>query len=184
MKILAIALLLCCISPIIGKSQTSQHPARNNYIKLYKGDVLVGEGVFYDLTDSAFVLYDDSRLSKHDTIFDKSLLKSYSYRDVQLVKINFGSGLGSLMIGGLIGGAAGSVIGYGIAEARSNDEGSIDRSHDQVVGFIIGFIIGGVGGAIPGYVLGNKHREQVLINYDYWNFTSQKDNLKLFCFKK
>src|ERR1051325_2652733 len=82
MKVLAIALLLCCISPIIGKSQTSHHPARNNYIKLFKENVLIGEGILYDLTDSAFIVYDDDRFGKHDTIIDRNLLKVFSFREV------------------------------------------------------------------------------------------------------
>jgi hypothetical protein len=183
MKVLTVAFLLFLIFPPNLKAQTS-HPKRNNYVKLFKEGEIIGEGVLYDLTDSAFILYDDNRISKYDTVVDKSLLKAISFHQVQLARINPGSGASGLLIGGFIGGAAGSVAGFGIADAGTNDESSIERSHDQLVGFVIGFIIGGIAGAIPGYIHGNKQRVQVWINYDYSNFLSQKESMKTFCFRK
>jgi hypothetical protein len=184
MKVLILGLLLFCFFPPQIKSQSSHHPKRNNYVKLLSGSEVIGEGILYELTDSAFIVYDDTRISRHDTIMDKSLLKSFSFHQVQLIKVNPGSALGSLCIGGFIGGATGSFVGFGIANAGTSDETSMERSHDQLVGFIVGFIIGGIAGAIPGYILGNKQREQVSINYDYSTFISEKDNLKPFCFRK
>ena len=184
MKILSIAVLLFWIFPPNIKSQTSHHPKRNNYVKLFKEGEVIGEGVLYELSDSAFILYDDTRIDKHDTIADRTLLKSFSFHQVQLIKINPGNGLGSLLIGGFIGGAAGSFVGFGIADIESNDQTAIGRSHDQLIGFVLGFIIGGIAGAIPGYLRGNMKREVVWINYDFANFISQKENMKLFCFKK
>lgn len=184
MKVLILNLLLFWVIPSDIQSQTSHHPKRNNDVKLFKDGLVIGEGVLYELTDSAFILYDAPRIGKHETITDTSLLKSFSFRQVQLVKINPGNGLGSLLIGGFIGGAVGSFAGFGIADIGSGDQSSIDRSQDQLIGFVIGFIIGGVAGAIPGYIHGNKRREQVWIDSDYSKFISEKANLELFCFKK
>jgi len=183
MKVFTIVLWVLLVFPPAIKSQTS-HPKRNNYVKLFKDGEIVGEGVLYELTDSAFILYDDNRISRHDTVVDKTLLKSFSFHQVQLARINPGNGVSGLLICGFIGGAAGSVAGFAIANMGTNDESSIERSHDQLVGFVIGFIIGGIVGAIPGYIHGNKQRMQVWINYDYSNFSSQKDKMKPFCFRK
>jgi hypothetical protein len=184
MKLFTIAVLLFCVFPSGVKSQAFHHPKRNNDVKLFKEGEIIGEGILYDLTDSAFILYDDNRISKYDTVIDKSLLKSFSFKQVQLVKINPGSGLGSLLIGGFIGGAVGSLAGFGVADVSSSDQASIERSHDQLVGFVAGFIIGGIAGAIPGYIHGNNQRKQVWINYNYSNFISERDNMKPFCFRK
>lgn len=184
MKVLTLVLWVLFIFPPTIKSQSSHHPKRNNYVKLFKEGEVIGEGVLFQLTDSAFILYDDNRISRHDTVIDKSLLMSFSFNQVQLAKINPGSGLGSLLIGGFIGGAAGSFIGFGIADVSSNDQASIERSHDQLIGFIVGFLIGGIAGAIPGYISGNRQKELIWINYDYSNFISEKETMKLFCFRK
>jgi hypothetical protein len=183
MKVLTMALLLLSVFPPNIQSQDS-HPKRNNYVKLFSDGEIISEGILYGLSDSAFIVYDDARIGRHDTIFDKSLLKSVSFNKVQLVRINPGSWMGSLLIGGFIGGAAGSVIGFGIADIGSDDQTSMERSHDQLVGFIVGFIIGGVAGAIPGYLFGSKQMEQVWINYDYSNFIAERERIKAFCFRK